>query len=370
MAFGVPTIVGADNASNDTDYAAWVKVLALILAANTGQLSGFRNKLKNGAADVWQNGTSFATTTAVYTADQWAARRGSNAAGLTLSRQTGFSGARYCMRLARDAANAAADILYLGQPIETADAISLAGKTVRVSADIRAGANFSASGGLLTCEIYTGTGTDGTVSLSAGYSSNTTHSCGSKAISTTAARIEFDAVLLASGCTEAFAVFRFTPVGTAGAADYVELTNVQLEEVYDTTYTTTTPYERRPFVHELRDCQRYLEKGFDYATTPAQNAGTGFAAGWGAITAGATSQRSPLFGFRVSKRTAPTMTLYNPSATNAEVRDFQAAADCSSSAAANITEHSFAVNCTGNGSTAAGNRLGVSWKADARIAVS
>src|SRR5215813_13903340 len=81
-------------------------------------------------------------------------------------------------------------------------------------------------------------------------------------------------------------------------------------------------------------CERYYQKSFDYATLPAQGAGTGtneftFAA----ITAGATTQRNGVVQFPQRMRTTPTITLYNPSAANGQIRDVTAAADCSASSA-------------------------------------
>jgi hypothetical protein len=51
--------------------------------------------------------------------------------------------------------------------------------------------------------------------------------------------------------------FAFTPTGTAGAADYVEIAEVQLEE------GGLTPFESRPVGTELALCQRYY-----YRMTP------------------------------------------------------------------------------------------------------
>ncbi|HJW23752.1 MAG TPA: hypothetical protein VJ576_02550 [Rhodocyclaceae bacterium] len=89
-------------------------------------------------------------------------------------------------------------------------------------------------------------------------------------------------------------------VGTNGATFY--LTGVQLEAG-----TVATPFERRPYGLELILCRRYYEKSYDVATAP------GSATMAGAIYSGAPAT-SIYTGvpFRVSKRTAPTVTIYNP----------------------------------------------------------
>jgi hypothetical protein len=53
--------------------------------------------------------------------------------------------------------------------------------------------------------------------------------------------------------------FVYTPTGTAGAADYFEITGVQLEQNIQ-----PTPFEQRPIGTELALCQRYY-----YLHTPS-----------------------------------------------------------------------------------------------------
>lgn len=130
----------------------------------------------------------------------------------------------------------------------------------------------------------------------------------------------------------------------------------------------TTPFDHRPIGETIALCQRYFEKSFNLATAPAQNAGTSTGEfSHTAATAGATIQRFALMSFKTPKRAAPTMVLFNPAVANAEARDETAAADCTATAAARITENSFSVNPTGAAGTAVGNRLGVHWTADSEL---
>jgi hypothetical protein len=117
----------------------------------------------------------------------------------------------------------------------------------------------------------------------------------------------------------------------------------------------------------LSRCQRYYQKSFAQGTTPAQNVGnsTGelmFIAG----KAGAAAQYGHA-RFPVVMRGAPTLTYYNPAATNAQVRDVTASADTSSTSSTSARDAGFTVTATGNASTAVGNLLAVHWIADAEL---
>lgn len=119
---------------------------------------------------------------------------------------------------------------------------------------------------------------------------------------------------------------------------------------------------------EFNKVQRYYCKTFNQDTNPAQNAGAGTGEfRYQAGTLGALGD----FGwwqFPVRMRAAPaTITTYNPAATNAQVRDITAAADCSATATSVATETGLMVTDTGNASTAVGNKLGIHITADAEL---
>jgi len=127
------------------------------------------------------------------------------------------------------------------------------------------------------------------------------------------------------------------------------------------------PWLQRPIQQELILCQRYYWKTFDIDTAPAQNAGTTFIhLRWMCVTAGATTSRSPSYYFPVEMFKSPTITTYNPSAANAEVRDSVAAADCSATAVT-ATPKGFNISTTGNAGGAAGNPHIVHVSAEAEL---
>jgi hypothetical protein len=95
-------------------------------------------------------------------------------------------------------------------------------------------------------------------------------------------------------------------VGTNGATFYI--TGVQLEQ-----NTSATPFERRLYNQELANCQRYYEKSYDIGTVPASASTGGLVYSAGSNGGLTTSFLSDGKGFIVSKRAAPTMTIYDQS---------------------------------------------------------
>lgn len=318
MPFDVPTIIAADNAGNDTDHDAWVKARDLIRAANAGQLQGFKNKLINGAFDVWQRGTSFANpaNSELFTADRWRAARDAAFAN-TFSRQAGFLGAQYCMRVQRNSGETTTGNLRLVQTFESIESVALAGKTIIVSADVRVGANYS-GGGQLGFAWVSGTGVDqGSTGLAwTGVQTGFSFA----GVSTTAARVQWSPFTLPSNATQCgFHIFHPTS-GTAGAADFFEITNVQVE-VVDATTPKSSAFERRPVGLELALCQRYYQKSFAPNTAPADAV---YESPISAFSRAATDRFSVVLNrpFVVPMRVTPTLTFYNPAASSADkIRD-------------------------------------------------
>lgn len=145
-------------------------------------------------------------------------------------------------------------------------------------------------------------------------------------------------------------------------SNFFRLTGVRME-----LGNAASPLEFMPFGRELRRCQRYYQKSFNYATAPAQNAGL---AGMLSIpsTVGASTIFPPyMTPFVVTMRTAPTVMTYNPSAANAQVRAIGPAQDCSAVNTSNLSDGSLSISATSSAGTVVGHQLGIHWSADAEL---
>jgi len=212
--------------------------------------SAGKNAIINGGFDVWQRGTSF-TATGVYTADRWFT--GTNS-GQTLTRQTtsdttNLPTIQYCLRASRNSGTSNTNIVGIAQSIETQNSIRFAGQAVTLSFYARKGANLS---GTFTATLYSGTGTDQRRDFGAGFTGEATVATSSPTLTTGWVRYTISGTV-ASTATELAALLYFVPVGTAGAADYIEVTGVQLELGTVTTFARTGS----GIQGELAACQRY-----------------------------------------------------------------------------------------------------------------
>ncbi len=120
---------------------------------------------------------------------------------------------------------------------------------------------------------------------------------------------------------------------------------------------------------EFLRCQKFYASSFANSNTiPATNVGnnTGECRGI-AGKAGAASEFIAI-RYPVKMRITPTtITLYNPLAANAQVRDITAGADMSASAVTGSTSLDFFVGATGAAGTAVGNLIAIHYTADAEI---
>jgi hypothetical protein len=272
MAVGWPTKVTYANgdvysASDVNDTNGTIN----LLTSSTLSSSAGKNGWINGGMDIWQRGTTSAsiTGTATYTADRWCAQ-GAAGTAMTVSRQTtsdttNLPTIQYCARVQRTAAQTGTSLVQFAQSMESVNAVQFAGKAVTLSFYARKGANYSAASNALSVLMLTGTGTDQNVL--AGYTGSVSAISSSATLTATWQRFTFTATL-ATNTSEIGVDLYYTPVGTAGAADYFEVTGVQIE-----LGSTATTFSRTggTIQGELANCQRY----FWNATTANNTIGAG-----------------------------------------------------------------------------------------------
>jgi len=231
------------------------------LVADSSTSTGLRyqapvnsNPVLNSAAQIWQRGTSIGYLASVgYFADRW---YGYCVPSATFSRQTtndttNLPFIQYCMRMQRTAGNTSTGLVQISQSFETINSIAYAGKTITFSFYARRGANFSAASNLMTAFLVTGTGTDQNISV--GYTGGANAIFQTPALTTTWTRYTYTATIPTTS-TEIAVGFDYTPTGTAGAADYFEITGVQVE-----VGSVATPFKTYAgtLQGELAACQRY-----------------------------------------------------------------------------------------------------------------
>jgi hypothetical protein len=294
--------------ANDTPARLAVGNNGETLVADSSTSTGLRynpqnalaNPVINGGFDVWQRGTSFtyAGGQLAYQADRWQGWGTGGGSAYSVTRQTtsdttNLPNIQYCIRMQRPTGNTNTDFWAVVQSFENVNSTPFIGKTVTMSFYARRGANYSGASNVLYAQLISGTGTDQNVTGFTGY----TQVISSPAtLTTTWQRFAFTGTV-GSTATQLGINFNFQGAGTAGAADYFEVTGVQIDLG---TYTASTaPSFRRSqgtIQGELSAAQRYY---YLHATGVGQD----IAAGW----YHASSDARASIKFPVTMRTSPTL---------------------------------------------------------------
>lgn len=345
----------ASNASDITDLNADV--------ANLQAVQVGRNRLINGGMAIDQRNAGNAlnlTATSAFLVDRWKLVTSTTASGtLTAQRQTIAPGSPpYCVRILRSAGSYVGGIL-MGQGVRTVDAQPLAGQDVVVSFKARKGSGYTAG---LTCTIRTGTASDeGWDSGQAGTWTGSADLASVTPTLTTSFQTFFVTGTLGTTVREILVLFNTGNfAGSGGSTDYVEITDVQLESG-----TAASLFERTSYATQLADCQPYYQKSFSPEAVPATNTG-GLNYEFSQIVAASTVQRWVVH-LPVRMRGAPTLTLFNPSAANAQIRNVTNSSNYTSTATSTATDMGFQVTGTSPSGTAAGDVCGIHWTAEAEI---
>ncbi len=363
------TFVVLSDASSNARVYAFQRASGYALIS----LPGYRNILRrNGGLEIWQRGAGGAASIAVaasvttgqYTADGWYLTTNANQASV-VSQQAGLTNqSQWCAKVQRNSGQTGTNTMLFAFPLDSDELYPALGQLIRLSFTAKAGANYSPTAGALALAVTVGTGAPAKSASFAGQSFviNT-----GVTLTVTATRYTIAAAAIVPTTTRQMELY-FSPAwtGTAGADDSFYIDDVQIEILADAG-DVASPFERINFEETLLLCQRYYFKTFLYGTAPAQNAGvsTGGIAWYSVATAGVGSSFQARFP--VVMRATPSVTLYNPAATNGEVRNRSQASDCSSSAAAEVTTVSFRFTATTPASTVATSLLEVHFTADSGI---
>ena len=289
--------------ANDTPARLAVGANGETLVADSSTSTGLRytagtvqsNPVLNSAYQIWQRGTSISAASAGYTADRWYAQAQTNG---TISRQatgdtTNLPNIQYAARVQRTAGATTITDYQIGQSFESVNSIPFAGKTVTLSFYARKGANYSAASSILNVALATGTGTD--QNLNTGYTGQATPISSTATLTTTWQRFTYTGTI-ATTATEMAINYYYTSVGTAGAADYFEITGVQID-----VGSVALPFRTNgaTLQGELAACQRY------YFRTGSGDIYSGYGNGVGKSTTTAYI----LVNFPQTMRTIPSSTI-------------------------------------------------------------
>ena len=230
------------------------------------------NYIINGGMDIWQRGTSGTVGGSVgFAADRW---QSVTYAGGTMYwfRQDATGnpgGTRYCARIQRASGATNAATTNLAYSFETVDVLKMAGKSVTLSYYARAGANYSPAGAAFNHAATWGTGTDQSV-FTGGITGGSDIFRTSVTLTTSWQRFTVTFTVPSNATSLGLSFYSGTNVGTAGVADYWELTGVQLEDG-----AAATEFRRNApsIAGELAACQRY------YYRAVARGANAPFAIG-------------------------------------------------------------------------------------------
>lgn len=323
----------------NTDYAT---ALTMLMSQLVSEISNRNALWMNGGLEVWQRGAGSSASIAVgasttaYTADRWYLATAANQASV-VSAQTGLTTpSQLCARVLRNAAQTGTGAMYFAYPLDTDEILRLRGSKVSFTAAVRAGANWSPASGTLTVNLYVGTGSVGkrggtpytsettvltiATNLTAGGAVTTITGSSSAALPATATQAELQ--------------FTWTPVGTAGATDYFEVDDVQIESQLSASTWTPQNYDRIPFPIMLQGCKRHFQKTFPYGTAPAQAVNSVS----NALSAAGNATRRLMVNWElpIELRATGTVTTYSPyTGATANWYDFTASASVAVSVDAN-----------------------------------
>jgi hypothetical protein len=315
----------------------------------------YRNKLYDGGFEVWQGSRSYVMAS-VFTdlgCDMWLAYANAPA-NYTVSRQAGLTtGSQYCIRIQRNILSADTGSVSLDQRTSLTDpgiVYAMRGKRCVLSLTVRCSPTYTgpvANSGNFQVSIYD-------TGVLIGYA---------KLLALDAAqRFVIPVSPVSAASTDVTVRIDWGHSGVAGAADYIEFDDVQLE-----TADVATPFERLPFQVEYERAQRFIQKSFPYNTAPAQAAGFAGCLNWFADVAGAGLALTPPIRFAPAMRKIPAMTYYNTTLANAFVYNTALGTSATTTFAANQSESGLTTAFNGLAPWAVGNSIAVSWVADARF---
>lgn len=318
-----------------------------------------RNYCINGQFDFFQRraSPSWVNEGNLYTADRWFRfkQTGGGTGVFTQIQDAGLGNGSRSIRIGRPSGATDVNQTEIIQALESKDSVELSGKKVTFSFKIRRGANFS--GSQVNFYLGYGTGTDqGVVASWTGQAQVNGTPIPVASLSTTTYYQASLTVTLPVLNQLRFDI-NYVPTGTAGANDYIEITEVMLNE------GEFVPYVRcgGTYEEELRVCQRYYEKSYNLDIQPGAVTSSGFAR----VMRPNGSSGLTVY-FKVQKRIVnPSIVLYDPNLLNTiGVRRDNTGTTIAGTSVSGVGQNSFVPDYA---SVPAGESYTFSWVADAEL---
>jgi hypothetical protein len=297
---------------NSTKVATTAYVNAI---TGTNGITGFKNRIINGAMDIAQRGTSFTSTGSANNDDTYVLDRfyilsdGNDIIDVTQT-TTVPTGAKYSIGLDVETVNKKFGI---AQIIENANCFDAIGGNVTVSFQAKVSATtnldnikcaivaWSGTADTVTSDIISAWGVEGTnptLIANATYENSPANLNVTTSFATYSVTANVD-----TASTSNIILFIWSDVTTTSLGEFLYITNIQLEKG-----STATSFDYRPYGTELALCQRYFERSYNIG------------AATGSFTNGFTAFNNPLTStvdvptgikFKVTKRDSPTVIVYN-----------------------------------------------------------
>jgi len=328
--------------------------MALIGSINSSNDFGLKNRIINGQMQITQRANSATITAAstiaagYSTVDRFYVY--CTGANVTAAQVAGAGSTKNRLRITGAASVTAVGI---GQRIEQLNSYDLAGSTATLSADLAISATLTTV--TWTASYANTADTFGTLASP----TVTQIATGTFTVTSTVTNFSTNISIPAAATTGIQVVFT---VGALTAGLTWTVGNVQLEKG-----STATSFDYRPYGTELQLCQRYFEKSFAQETAPAEGVDNNFQTG-GVGYAG-NGLYIPNVGFKVTKRTTATVTIYRPNvvATNGNFAVYNGAWTSSTTTVNTANDTTFSVNLSSNITQNNGYAILGAWTASAEL---
>jgi hypothetical protein len=317
-----------------------------------------KNRLINGAFQVWQRGKSGVVGKAsggpesAFGPDRWRIYSPTNAvcswSQLNVEQEANINESKYCLRLSREGAGQGWN---LSQRIENVK--TLAGGKVTISFFMRSSVAH-------TCAVI--------LRQSFGVGSNQPDIDVGTSVDLTPVYKKYVVTLdLASVVNKSMGVsndYLELIIASWGTGSHVtDITNIQVEPG-----SVATPYDLRTVQEEFRACLRYFEKSFlmDHPSKSNNGPSTCIAT-FTQSAAAQTSQSALRMDFREVKRVVPTLTLFSPGEESSQIWAQSTQRPCTATNIQSLWATGFALSCIPPSGSAPGHTMQIEWTADAEI---